>query len=292
MIQQFDLWLFHLVNAWSGSWTLDRIVGYEEGNNFFKGGLLLIAYWWFWFAGAGEQRDAARRTIVAVFLGAFAALVLNRAFATALPFRIRPMFADGIGYRPPSIDLRMNFEDWSSFPSDTATYFIALAFGLFLLSRRIGAAFLAYVAGWIELPRIYLGIHYPSDIIAGAALGIAGVGLAVAVREGVLGRLLTRPALAAEQRHPAAFYAAAFALSYEMATIFDDVRNLVRGAVRGLKFSGYVAIGESKALFLIGAAVLAGAALVWAAVAAVKRGEAGRRRGVTPPRPGSRWSIS
>jgi membrane-associated phospholipid phosphatase len=278
MLQEFDLWLFHLVNAWSGSWTLDRIVGYEEGNNFFKGGLLLIAYWWFWFAGSGESREADRRKIIAVFVGALAALVLNRALSAAFPFRIRPMFAAGIGYRPPSIAFPMNLEDWSSFPSDTATYFCALAFGLFLFSRRLGAAFLAYVAIWMELPRLYLGIHYPSDLIAGAALGVAGVWGAVAARDGVLGRRLAAPMLAAERRHQAAFYAAAFALSYEMAMIFDDVRNVVRGAVRAAKFAGYVAINEGMALFVVGAVVLLAVALGWGAVLTARRWVAARHR--------------
>ena len=63
-------------------------------------------------AHSGEAYDAARRTILAIFFGAFAALVLNRALATALPFRVRPMFVPGIGYRPPSIDLPMNLEEW------------------------------------------------------------------------------------------------------------------------------------------------------------------------------------
>ncbi len=269
MMTHIDLWLFRLVNAWSGNWVLDRLVGYEEGNNLFKGGLLLIAYWWFWFAGPADRRDGRRRTILAVLCGALLALVLNRVLSAALPFRVRPMFVSGIGYRPPAIALPMNLEDWSSFPSDTATYFFALAYGLFRLSRPLGAALLAYVIVWVELPRLYLGIHYPSDVIVGGAIGIVGVGSVLAAadaRGGVLGRRLAAPLLAAESRLPGLFYAAAFALSYEMAMIFDDLRNVVRGAVRALRFAGYLTLGEGAALFLVGGGALAVLVVGWMVV--------------------------
>ena len=37
-----------------------------------------------------------------------------------------------------------------------------------LLWRAAGLLFLAYTCLWICLPRLYLGLHYPSDLIGGA----------------------------------------------------------------------------------------------------------------------------
>src|SRR5664279_2240891 len=97
------MWLFHSVNKWCGNWWLDRIAGFEESNYLFKGGLLLAAYWWFWFATDKPQRTANRLTIVGALTGTVLALVVNRGMATFLPFRVRPMYVQDIGYHPPSL---------------------------------------------------------------------------------------------------------------------------------------------------------------------------------------------
>jgi membrane-associated phospholipid phosphatase len=56
-----------------------------------------------------------------------------------------------------------------SFPSDHATVAFALAVGLWIVNRRLGiiAAVLAAVEGF---SRVYLGQHYPHDVLAGAVL--------------------------------------------------------------------------------------------------------------------------
>jgi undecaprenyl-diphosphatase len=286
MLEAIDLSLFHLVNDWCGNWALDRVAAFEQGNKFFKGGLMMIAYCWFWFARDEERRAANRRVIVAAILGTLVALAVNRAMATALPFRIRPMYAPGIGFHPPSIDIDADLEAWSSFPSDTATYFFALAFGLWYLSRPLGAAFLAYTLVWACLPRIYLGIHYPSDILVGGLLGIVVVGASVALmeaRHGRLGRRIVAGLAAVERAYPAAFHAAAFAVAFEMTMVFDDVRNLLRGVVRGLRAAGYLSLGEGAALFLLGGLALAMLGIGGAAIALRRRRSAAARLEKSPP---------
>ena len=65
--------------------------------------------------------------------------------------------------------------DWS-FPSGHASASFAAATAMaFLLGKRFGIpAFL--LAALISLSRLYLGVHYPSDVLAGAAVGfIAGL---------------------------------------------------------------------------------------------------------------------
>lgn len=59
-----------------------------------------------------------------------------------------------------------------SFPSDHTAVAFALA-ALGVLTRPRLAIALFFVAFLIGLGRIYAGIHYPSDIIAGALVGIA-----------------------------------------------------------------------------------------------------------------------
>lgn len=63
-----------------------------------------------------------------------------------------------------------------SFPSDHAAAAFAIAFAVFAFSRRTGAVFLA-LATLIGLSRIALGMHYPSDVVAGLLVGLAAAGL-------------------------------------------------------------------------------------------------------------------
>jgi len=63
-----------------------------------------------------------------------------------------------------------------SFPSDHAAAAFAIAFAVFAFSRRTGVVFLA-VATLIGLSRIALGMHYPSDILAGLLVGLASAAL-------------------------------------------------------------------------------------------------------------------
>ena len=57
-----------------------------------------------------------------------------------------------------------------SFPSDHATAAFAIAIAIFLRNRRIGALALV-MATVLAVARVAVGTHYPSDVLAGAALG-------------------------------------------------------------------------------------------------------------------------
>ncbi|GGZ51442.1 phosphatase PAP2 family protein [Streptomyces subrutilus] len=83
-----------------------------------------------------------------------------------------------------------------SFVSDHATLAMALAVGLFVANRRFGLAgiALALVEGFC---RVYTGVHYPTDVIGGFALGTAVV-LVLAP----LAMALLNPLVAAVARSP------------------------------------------------------------------------------------------
>lgn len=60
----------------------------------------------------------------------------------------------------------------SSFPSGHAASAAAFATGLALESSRYGLV-AAPVAAAVAFSRVYVGVHYPSDVLAGCALGVA-----------------------------------------------------------------------------------------------------------------------
>ena len=186
-------------------------------------------------------------------IGALLALVVNRTLATFLPFRVRPMYAGGIDFHPLLMtDFPIRLENWSSFPSDNATFFFALSTGVYFLSRPLGVLAGLYSLIVAGLVRIYMGVHYPSDVVVGALLGIA---VAAAVNVDVVRRPVGRLVDTLIHRAPGLFYAGAFAVTLELALVFDDVRDGARSFVRLLRHYG-VGLGENIGLFGFGLVAL------------------------------------
>jgi undecaprenyl-diphosphatase len=160
---------------------------------------------------------------LATLTSAVLAVVIGRLLADYLPFRSRPLQSPELGFVLPygvSID---SLRNWSSFPSDHAMVFFAMSTGLWYVSRALGAGSTIYVACVIALPRIYMGYHYPTDIICGGLLGALFAYLANLER---VRRVLTAPAMKWQDVHPASFYTCFFLFSQGLATLFDPVRNL------------------------------------------------------------------
>jgi undecaprenyl-diphosphatase len=68
-------------------------------------------------------------------------------------------------------------ENFQSFPSGHALFFFALATVVYLFHKKYGRWFLV-AALLMGLSRIYIGVHWPFDILVGAVLGM-GVGFGV-----------------------------------------------------------------------------------------------------------------
>lgn len=86
---------------------------------------------------------------------------------------LKPLFA-----RPRPCDLRPEMltlvarpHGWS-FPSGHTSSAFAAAFALWLQNRRLGVLALV-LAGFIGFTRMYLYVHFPTDILGGVALGLA-----------------------------------------------------------------------------------------------------------------------
>ncbi|MDP2909672.1 MAG: phosphatase PAP2 family protein [bacterium] len=59
----------------------------------------------------------------------------------------------------------------NAFPSGHATFFFALATIIFLYNKKAGMLYFLF-AFLISLARVFAGIHWPLDILAGAIIGI------------------------------------------------------------------------------------------------------------------------
>lgn len=84
------------------------------------------------------------------------------------------------------------------------------------------------------LPRIYLGLHYFSDVAAGALLGV----VFVLLFERFGPRALADRGVDWERRLLGLFYGVAFLACFEVATLFEDIRQVGRGIPAVLKQLG------------------------------------------------------
>lgn len=74
--------------------------------------------------------------------------------------------------------------DEKSFPSAHATLAFALAFGVALHNKRWGRALLV-LAALVAFGRVAAGVHYPTDILGGAILGLVVAKIAAPVKKGI-----------------------------------------------------------------------------------------------------------
>src|SRR5712692_3603324 len=146
------------------SMTFDTSMVFLVNHDLFKGGVFMALIWWAWFRHEKDGTDR-RDYLLSGLATAIVAVALARLLVHALPFRDRPLNTPGFGFTLPYTMRPELTESWSSFPSDHAVLFFALA-SLFFVWRPLGIFGFLYALVFIILPRLYLGIHWPTDIIA------------------------------------------------------------------------------------------------------------------------------
>jgi undecaprenyl-diphosphatase len=150
----------HAINSTSGNVALDFLMIWASTIGVPVLVLAVAGQWW-----RQNDRQHTRHVLVSAGLSFVLGLAFNQLILLVVQ-RIRPYDA-GLTHLliAPSAD--------PSFPSDhaTASFAIAAAF-LAHGMRRYGLAFLvaAFVIGF---SRVYIGMHYVSDVLGGALTGIA-----------------------------------------------------------------------------------------------------------------------
>lgn len=225
--------VFQFVNGYAGiSESRDVFLRAISLNPLVKTLPIIAAFWYLWFQ---MSDDRARAGVVASFVVGTISIAVARVLALFLPYAMRPMHQEGVLYRLPLGMEPDVLSGWSSMPSDHAVFNVTLAACLFALHRRLGLWALLHVAIVICLPRIYLGLHWPSDILVGAVIGVAVAVVALRPATDTVQRL---GVMAWAARAPGAFHVLLLMLGFQLATNFNSLRELVSALRHGLGLSG------------------------------------------------------
>jgi undecaprenyl-diphosphatase len=235
-VNSFDRWILVFVNGFAHrSSAFDNFVVYVGNNPLLTGGVLMALLWWAW-AESKQDRRRDRETLIFGLLGSILVGLLTRAVAVSVPFRLRPLHNPALHFQLPYGMDPTTLMGWSSFPSDHAAVYFCLATTIWMVSRRLGIIAVADATLVICLPRLYEGIHYPTDLLVGAVLGI---GMAYLSQVEHLRTAVTRPTWPWLERHPGSFYATLFLFTAEVGTGFALVHDLARGALNLLEATGF-----------------------------------------------------
>lgn len=188
---------------------------------FFRGQIVMLMLWWVWFY-PGPNRVTRRQVLVSALLACVLGLAIGRVMVSTLPLRLRPSENPVFHFPVPPLSAPNHPE--SSFPSDHAILFVALATGIFLASPRAGSLAMAYVVAAILFPRLWLGFHFLSDLLAGA---LVGGGMVLLLHQSRIRSVVARPFLSLLDAKPHIFYAGLFFFSYQVAEMFDPMRNFL-----------------------------------------------------------------
>ncbi len=153
-----DLYLFNLINQYAGKWVcLDGFAIFFA--KYFEY-VLLLSLLIFLAVGFRKYWKMVIESLVSAVLARLVIVNIIR----FIWFKPRP-FIDN------TVNLLIEHPDKAAFPSGHAAFYFALSTIIFLYNKKIGILF--YIgSSLIVVSRVFIGIHWPADILAGIVVGV------------------------------------------------------------------------------------------------------------------------
>jgi undecaprenyl-diphosphatase len=219
----FELWLMGWIGSLGGaSELLDQAMLLLLTNDLLKGVPFAVALFLLWATPRPQHAAADRQAVLNILLATALALVVGRALQNHLDSPRPLMVPEIAAFFPPHFDTYRL--DWNSFPSDHMALYFSIALGIYLVRRALGLALMCWCVGGVGLARVFTGYHYPLDIVGGMAVAGGAVALVWQARRWL------HPAgarvLQVARRYPTLAMAAAFVLCFQIATVFNTMREL------------------------------------------------------------------
>ena len=163
-----DLVLFGNINGLANRWPFLDWTGIllaSQLQYLIVGFLLLIPFLPKW-----KTPENRSMVIVAIASALFSRFVITEAIRLFY-HRPRPFLVLESTHKLINVTSGVNYLD--SFPSGHSAFFFGLAAAVYFHNRKLGVFFLV-TAFLIGAARVFTGVHWPSDIIGGVAVGFAG----------------------------------------------------------------------------------------------------------------------
>ncbi|AWD05560.1 TPA: undecaprenyl-diphosphate phosphatase [Klebsiella aerogenes] len=159
MLENINYALFALINATpSSSWWAIEVATFIAKDLIIIVPLLVVALW-LW---GPNQRQLVFKVMLALALSLSISWVIGHLFPHDRPF------VDGVGYN----FLHHAADD--SFPSDHGTVIFTFALAFLFWHRVWSGTLLLVIASAIAWSRVYLGVHWPLDMLGGLLAGMCG----------------------------------------------------------------------------------------------------------------------
>lgn len=163
-----DITLFFALNRWAGYGLWTDYVGWFLARNIVIMLIALLTIRWFW---SGPDRAAERRRVILAVVAMLIAMGVCQ-IPSDFFYRPRPVIA-----LPGAFSLTGEPAGASSFPSTHSGAKFAITIVAAWGKPRWGALLWTLTMA-ASGSRVYVGMHYPSDVIAGAVIGLL-VGLSL-----------------------------------------------------------------------------------------------------------------
>jgi undecaprenyl-diphosphatase len=159
IIQNTDVFLFHIVNRTIANPVFDVVMPFITSNANWHLVYLFLFGWLFWKGGKSGRICAVALIVAIVFVDQLNSSILKELFG-----RIRPCssLAD--------VRLLVGCGGGKSFPSSHAANTFAAAVVLLHYYKQYKWVYFS-IAIAISFSRVYVGVHYMSDILGGAIVG-------------------------------------------------------------------------------------------------------------------------
>ncbi len=169
---RFDLWIVGRLGSLMGRHPLFDLgvqssIAHEVLGGYWFAGVVFVL----WTQKENLAVPQARQRIWTILAGSLLAVALVLICGQFLRWAPPNRNPSLVHYFPAYI---LSNANENSFPSASTALYGSIAAGVFSLCRPAGVALWVLVFGAVGLPRMYVGGHYASDVVVGAALGLVG----------------------------------------------------------------------------------------------------------------------
>lgn len=162
----YDLAIFSYINGFADHWRAVNYIGIflAEYLQYFLA-VLLAAFFFYPI----KDREKNRQMVLVAITSALISRFVVKNFLVLFISRPRPYMVVPSAHKLIATTFLDNFQ---SFPSGHALFFFSLATAVCFYNKKLGI-FLFACATLMGLARVFCGVHYLSDVMGGAIIGIA-----------------------------------------------------------------------------------------------------------------------